>query len=482
MTRIFVLVVLMTAGLAIRTSELDQSIVRFHPTRHYRSAVLARACYYDRAPGIPEWARAVAAANRVMQPAGEPPIMEWLACRGYLALGHENILIPRTLAALAWVAGAIPLWWIAVRLASPAGASLAAAIYLFLPYGIVATRNFQPDPLMTLATLCAIAALLRYHERPKRARFFVAALLVGVAGLIKPMSVFLTLPAIAAVAWTAATGPSLVQLLALSGAGLVLPALYYGYSAIAGSLVRDQMRMRLEPQLIATAFFWEGLARMASRVETLPLLGLTVVAAITGTNRLARWLLAALLAGYLAFAMVFTYHVPTHDYYHLPYIAVVAIGTAVLLARFGPRISDMVVYGLCAATAIGGSMVAWPRLHEANAGEFERIYEEIGELTAHDTRALFLDTEYGYALMYHGQISGDSWPNRDDLAAEAIDGRPAVDAETRYLRDYGEWGPRYFVITDLGALEASPDLQNMLERRATAVRITDRYRVYRFKR
>ena len=96
------------------------------------------------------------------------------------------------------------------------------------------------------------------------------------------------------------------------------------------------------------------------------------------------------------------------------------------------------------------------------------MYEEIGELTAHDTRALFLDTEYGYALMYHGQISGDSWPNRDDLAAEAIDGRPAVDAETRYVRDYADWGPRYFVVTDLGSLEASPDLQEMLERRAHA--------------
>jgi 4-amino-4-deoxy-L-arabinose transferase-like glycosyltransferase len=417
-----------------------------------------------------------------MQPAGEPQVMEWLACRAYLALGHENIAIPRTMAALAWVAGAIPLWSIAARIASPSGAALAAAIYLFLPYGIVATRNFQPDPLMTLASLCAIAALLRYHERPQRGRFLTAALLVGVAGLIKPMSVFLTMPAIAAVAWTARSGPSGIQPLALAVAGLVLPVLYYGYSAMAGSLVRDQMRMRFEPHLIATAFFWQGLARMASRAETLPLLALTGVAAIAGANRVARCLLAALLGGYLAFAIVFTYHVPTHDYYHLPYIAVVAIGAAVMFARFESRIPAMVVYALCAATAIAGTIAAWPRLHEPNAAELDRIYKEIGELTAHDTRALFLDTEYGYALMYHGQISGDSWPNRDDLAAEAIDGRPSIDAESRYLRDYAGWGPRYFVVTDLGSLEASPDLQEMLERRATPVGITDRYRVYRFPR
>ena len=481
MPRALVLGVLMVAGLAIRMSELDQSIVRFHPTRHYRSAVLARACYYDHAPGIPAWAKAVADANRVMQPAGEPPLMEWLACRAYVALGHENILIPRALAAFAWVAGAIPLWSIAMRIASPGGAALAAAVYLFLPYGIVASRNFQPDPLMTLASLCAIAALLRYHERPQRGRFLLAALLVGAAGLIKPMSVFLTMPAIAAVAWTATAGPSLVQPLKLAGAGLILPALYYGYSAIAGSLVRDQMRMRLEPHLIATAFFWEGLARMASRVETWPLLALTIVAAVIGANRLARCLLAALLGGYLAFAMAFTYHMPTHDYYHLPYIGVVAMGVAVVFARLESRMPAMVAYALCAATAIAGSMAAWPRLHEDNAAEFARIYQEIGELTAHDTRALFLDTEYGYALMYHGQISGDSWPNRDDLAAEAIDGRPAVDAETRYVRDYADWGPRYFVVTDLGSFEASPDLQELLAKRATPVGVTDRYRVYRFK-
>ncbi|MEO7132875.1 MAG: hypothetical protein ABI024_01530, partial [Vicinamibacterales bacterium] len=189
-----------------------------------------------------------------------------------------------------------------------------------------------------------------------------------------------------------------------------------------------------------------------------------------------------MLGGYLAFAVVSTYHMPTHDYYHLPYIALVSIGVAVLFARLESRVPSTVVYGLCAAMAIAGTTAAWPRLHEANAAEFERIYKEIGELTAHDTRALFLDTEYGYALMYHGQISGDSWPNRDDLAAEAIDGRPSLDAETRYVRDYADWAPRYFVVTDLGSLAASPDLQEMLERRATPVAISDRYRIYRFTR
>jgi hypothetical protein len=478
MIRATTLGLLMIAALAVRTHEIGQPVVRFHPTRHYRSAVLARACYYDRATGVPDWARTVADANRVMQPEGELPLMEWLACGAYLLTGHENVAIPRLIAATAWVSGAIPLWMLAARLASPLSAFLAAALYLFLPYGIVASRNFQPDPLMTMASLWAMVGVVRYHDDRTRARFGLAALLVGLAGLIKPMSVFLTVPVILATMGMGSAG--------LVAAGLLLPGLYYGYSMIAGSLIQDQMRMRFEPHLIATKFFWGGLARMASRVETLPLLAVAVAGAVVAPGVLARRVLLALFGGYAAFAVAFTYHMPTHDYYHLPYLAVVALGVAAVSAQLEARVTertwDRVVFTCCGIVMIAGVVLARPRLHVPDADVYQAMYEEIGNLTAHDARTLILDTEYGYALMYHGQISGDSWPNRDDLAAEAIDGRAAVDADTRFVRDYEDWGPHYFIVTDLGSLEASPDLQAMLDRRATPVRITHRYRVYRFTR
>ena len=67
MTNRLVLGLMMLMAIAVRLHEIDQPIVRFHPTRHYRSAVLARACYYDIAGGIPDWAKQVADANRGMQ-------------------------------------------------------------------------------------------------------------------------------------------------------------------------------------------------------------------------------------------------------------------------------------------------------------------------------------------------------------------------------------------------------------------------------
>jgi hypothetical protein len=349
---------------------------------------------------------------------------------------------------------------------------LAAALYLFLPYGIVASRNFQPDPLMTVASLWAILALVRHHDTPSRGSLAAAAASIGIAGVIKPMSVFLTAP----VALVTSGGFRALVL------GLLGPILYYGYGAVAGSLVRDQMRMRFEPHMIGTAFFWSGLAKMVSRVETMPLFTLALVASVAASERVSRLIVAALLAGYAAFAMVFTYHMPTHDYYHLPYIAVVALGVAMLFARVAERLPSAMVYALCAGIAIAGGVSALPRLRVADSETFLRMYQEIGDLAEHEVKALFLDTEYGYALMYHGEISGDSWPNQDDLAAEAFDGRAVVDAETRFDRDYADWGPRYFIATDLASFNASPDLQRLLDRRAMPVRITDRYRVYRFNR
>ena len=479
------LAVLMLLALAVRVEDLTQPIVRFHPTRHYRSAMLARACYVDHASAVPPELKAVAQANREMQPAGELPVMEWLACGAYLAIGREEIAIPRALAALFWVGGAWPVWLLASRFGSPHGALIAAMLHLFLPYGIVASRNFQPDPLMTFASLWAIVALVRHCDQRRKGGLksaagrnaMAAAIAVGLAGVIKPMSVFLTVPALVAL-WL-----SRRDMWMLAG-GLVPPAIYYGYSAIAGTLVQDQMRLRFAPHLLTTELFWKGLATQAHRVETLPLLLLAVSGALSARDALARRLLLALFLGYAAFAVAFTYHMPTHDYYHLPYIAVVAVGIGVLIDRLevmAPRrVAAAVTLALCASIVTVGTASAWPQLRVDKATAYVRLYAEIGELAQHSTKVLFLDAEYGYPLMYHAQISGDAWPNQDDLAAEALDRRARLDAHARFARDFEDWGPRYFVVTDMQSFGRSPDLQQLLEQRATLVGSGERYRVYRF--
>jgi hypothetical protein len=482
--------VVLAAALAIRLHEIDQPLVTFRAIRHYRSAIIARDFYYHATSGISQKMMQVADANRAIQQAGEPPLMEWVACFTYLALGHENVAFPRAYAALAWVLGAIPLYFLALRVGSPRGALVAGALYLFLPYGIIASRNFQPDAVMTLASLWALVALLRYHEQPVPARRYAAIALVGLALLIKPMSIFLTVPVLIGLHLTRGKKPRLAadELIITIGLCFIPAGIYYGYGALFGNFVRDQMHMRFVPQLVVTSFFWSGLLTQIRRVFTWPLFLVGVLGPFLAASRPGRVLMACLWIGYAAFAVAFTYHMPTHDYYHWPYIAAVSLGAAALVSRvertLANRLPAQAILGLVVATclliAVLGVREAWPRLEVPGAADELERYREIGVVADHDTRVLFLDPEYGYPLMYHSEVSGDTWPNQDDLAAEALGGAAALDAPARFARDYAGFKPHYFVVTDLGSFESQPDLQSLLKARAVMVRQTPEYRVYKF--
>jgi hypothetical protein len=489
--RLAFLLLLLTFAQLVRLQDITQPLVTFHPTRHYRSAVIARHCYYHADSRTPEWRVRVADANREMQPQGEPPIMEWLAAGLYLALGHEDVAYPRALVALTWVLGAIPLYLLALRWSSPATALLAVAVYLFLPYAIVASRNFQPDALMTLASLSALVGVARFFERPTSGRRLFAIGLVALALVVKPMSVFLTIPVILGlgIARPRDTPKVSIPSVFVTAAVPLLPAvLYYGYSTLFGSFAKDQMVMRFVPDLLTTHFFWGGLARQIGRVFTWPLFIVSLAGIMVAPRVQARVVLASLWAGYTGFAVAFTYHMPTHDYYHWPFIAAVALGVAAVAARLERLVVDRLrpaaiqtaaFVGALVIAAVGTS-VAWPRLSVPSADAVVTAYREIGELTEHHTNVLFLDLAYGYPLMYHGELSGDSWPASDDLAAEAIGGNPPMSAQDRFARDYAGFQPSYFVATDLPSLDAQPDLRALLTAKTVVVRQTATYHVYKF--
>lgn len=489
---IVVLGALLAGALLIRVQGIDEPLLTFHPTRQYRSAMIARACYYETAAGVPEWARRVAVANRQMQPVGEPPLMEWLACAGYHVLGREDLRIPKAVAVIVWLLGAVPLYRLAIHLSSVEGALVAVAIYLFVPYGILASRSFQPDQLMTTCSIAATLAVVRYDEQRTLVRMLVAATAIAAANLVKPMSIFFVLPAVAGI-WIARRGWRGAaidrDLYTLVGLGFLPPVIFYGYGALFGRLVRDQFSMRFVPALVLSPFFWRGWLTQIRRVFGLPLFAIALAGVPCASNAVSRNLQAGLWTGYAIFAIAFTYHMPTHDYYHLPFIAAAALGTAAVVARvqglLGTRVKPPVFFWSVAAgsavIAVAGSAAVWPRLRVAAAADKVRRYEEIGEVTHHDARMLFLDQEYGYPLMYHGQVSGDAWPNADDLTAESLAGVQPIDAETRFNRDYADFAPRYFIATDLPSLDAQPDLVQFLERRATLVRKTAAYQVHKLR-
>jgi hypothetical protein len=339
---------------------------------------------------------------------------------------------------------------------------------------------------MTACTAWALLALVQWNDRPDRRRLVTAAMLAGAALFAKPMSVFIVIPAMVVVAGSRSNAPSNQRFhdaLLMFGLSLIPSGVFYGNSLLFGRLAQDQMQTRFVPSLLLTDFFWQGLSRQIRSVFGWVTATAAVFGTVVASDKLLRQLLAAIWVGYAIFAVAFTYHTATHDYYHLPFVPIAALAVAAGMdrvwsaLRLTPTLAFAATSALCSFLAWQGAVVAAPRLHRQDAAALVADYQRIGEVTHHDGRIVFLDLEYGYPLMYHAEVAGDAWPGSDDLQAERLDGRPTRSATARLDEDYPR--PHYFVVTDLSSLSTQTDLQALLTARATLIDETPLHRVYR---
>jgi hypothetical protein len=170
------LIALLLVGLSVRLPRIDQPPLDFHAVRQYHSLIVARGFYFDALPNVPEWQREVTRVSVQRQAAWEPPILELLVSLAYRTAGGEHTWIPRLSSALIWLSGGVFLYVIARGISGSSAALVSTAIFLLLPFGIAASRSFQPDPLMVASVLGSVLLLLRYYEQPSTARLVVAAL------------------------------------------------------------------------------------------------------------------------------------------------------------------------------------------------------------------------------------------------------------------------------------------------------------------
>ena len=194
-------IVIAGVALAARWNHVNASPFDFAEARQLQDATLARGYYVLHLSAAPDWQRRVMRARlREAQPI-ELPILPYAAAISFRLAGGEHLWIPRLLSSLFWILGALFLYLLARRFTHGWAALLGVAVYLFLPFPLVASTSFQPDPLMVMLIVASILATVRHHERPTRQRLGVA-LAVSAAGVfIKPgIPAFFTLPTFAALA------------------------------------------------------------------------------------------------------------------------------------------------------------------------------------------------------------------------------------------------------------------------------------------
>jgi hypothetical protein len=370
---------------------------------------------------------------------------------------------------LFWLTGGIFLFLLAREFVSFEGALVGTAYYLILPYAIIASRSFQPDPLMLLLVLSFWWMFARWVRSPSWLSALLAALLGGLAIFVKFSAAFFVIGGALGLALSRFTLRAMLRdvrvwAIALLGA---LPAALYLVHGIFDSGLGSQFKGRFVPALLLSPYNylqWEVKASMAAggMFIMLGLLGLLLV-----QDRRLRFFLFGLWIAYILYGLFFDYHIATHDYYHLPLIPIVGLSLAPLGEWLFTQLSAATVqrWARAAAYAIlifGVFSVLWDVRNQMKAVDYRpqaAMWAAIGAQFDKEARVIALTQDYGSRLEYWGWRRFAIWPYLGD--EDYSDIRAGVINFDGLFRRYSS-RMSYFLVTDFDEFDRQAQLKARL--------------------
>lgn len=470
-------------GLAVRLYDLASPPVDFHPTRQLHSALIARGMYYEHQAGLPAWQRETAVLQWNIEGVIEPQVFERLTAWTYQLAGAEDLRIPRLYAVALWMVAAVFITLIAARIAGKGGALVAALFFLVWPYGVIASRAFQPEPLFIAVVAAGLWAGLRWEERPSWGRAVAAGLLFGLAVYIKAVAVFFVAPALAVLLLArglrkAVRNPQVWVI----GVLFVLPYVLYLIDGVyLSDYLVDQFSLRFFPEMwLDPAFYLRWISNlervMPVEIVLVSLLGLAAV-----RRPAYRALLAAMWAGYLLYGLTLSHHISTHDYYHLPLfpqaaLGLAAAGEALFRQLRGPRAAAQAL--ACAALLVAlvlNGYEARTQIKRSGAYAQAQAWSAVGEKIGAGASAAALVTDYGVGLKYYGWVNPKLWPTAADIRFRITSGK-TFNFEA-FFRKQVE-GRDFFIVSPLDELELQPELKELLYKNYPLVSQSSEYAIF----
>ena len=471
LARSIVLIFLFTTALVIRLYDATDLPLDFHPTRQLLSAMKARALYYETQPdGVPTWKLEAGIRLARLKADVEPVVFERLVAFTYRFTG-EQVWVARIYSSLFWLVGGIFLFLLVNELVSLEGAFFSTAYYLFYPYAIIASRSFQPDPLMVMLTLSFWWLFLRWMRSSAWSYALPAGLVGGFAILIKFSAAFFVIGAVLGLIFTRFNLRDILRntqvwVMALLGAIPGFAYLYYGVYVL-GSL-GSQFTGRFFPSLLISP---SNYLQWATKVN-LTAGGLFIMLALLSfflvRQKPMQGLMIGLWGAYLLYGVFFDYHVATHDYYHLPLIPIVALSLAPLGEWAAAHWAEINTQGYKRGAVFfillyGLFSVIWSARNQMKAIDYRPdagMWAEIGEKLAHEPTAMALTQDYGSRLEYYGLTSAGIWPTVDDLSHQIL--RRGGNSFDRTFENLVR-NKSYFLVTDFDELKKQPDLKTRLQ-------------------
>jgi hypothetical protein len=478
--RIFALIVIFTLGIAVRFYDMTDLPLEFHSTRQLLSLLKARGMYYETRTDVSPEERVFAIQQWNLRASVEPEFFERIVAWTYQFTG-EQIWVARVYSSMFWVIGGIFLYLLARRLTSEDGAIAATAVYLLLPYAIIASRSFQPDPLMTMLIIMFLWAVWEWSnaltaKHAKSAKENKESLsdlraLSGsksswlfaiLAGLFGGLAIFIKFPAtffvigggLGAVLSHRSMKEALKdpQLYVMALLGILPGAGYLVYGIFVQDFLGQQFGGRFIPSLFLSPSYYVGWLNMLNLVIG----GFTLMLALLGLfffEDKKRRLLLGLWAGYAFFGLYFNFHIHTHDYYSLPLIPVVALSMAPLADFLFAKLAELTTTNFLRLSSflfllLGIIASTWNVRNTLNAVDYRpqaEMWAEIRTITDGYNLA-GLTQDYGARLAYWGWQNISSWPTSGDLRyADERGGKQNLEEQFAEIASKKD----LFVITDL---------------------------------
>lgn len=472
-------------GLGLRLLDLTDPPLDFHATRQLHAAVIARGMYYQMLPSADPALRDQAVRLWKVQEVFEPPIFERLVAVTYLLAGGEHLWIARLYSTLFWLVGGAALFALARRLladhtafsahsspslAPTAGALVALAYYLVVPYGVTASRSFQPDPMMVMWIILAAYAIYRWGESPSWKWAILSSIFGALGILTKVVAIFPVLAVLLAVSLASCGLKKMLknpQVWVMFGVIALLPALYYLLSILQRTQGMATGILPLTLKLLRNPKFYTGWFGMLDAMVGLPLIVIGMLAIVLLPAR-GRALMAGLWGGFWLYGLVFAYPISTHDYYNLPIFPVVALSLALVGAwLIGRAVEQPLFWKLLFAGVLVFAIgyPAWLARSSLLGSDYRneiKGWQKMGTELPTDGQIIALSHDYGNRLQYYAWRLVSYWPTTADLDLKALQGdKISTDNFHQYFEKQVK-GRKYFLITLIGELNAQPLLKAML--------------------
>jgi hypothetical protein len=468
--------------------------------REFRTAILARSFSFDMRSDIPQWRQDVVAVSRSREGALEPPITEYLIAVGFRLSGGEHWWVGRALTSCFWFIGALFLYRLARVVASPEAALFPVAFYLLNPLAVSLSRSLQPDALMMLAFLVALTAIWTYCEKPNRQRLIVAALLAGVAILVKPHIVFFLLGAALAVVTQQSVGRTtgFRRMLVFTILAVAPSAIYFGWTAFTASdwdagmlltsddrpvsMVKYAALRMLDLELLSRPSFWRDWLVLANAAVGYAALSAALIGLALLPSGAFRSMLIGMWVAYPVFCVAFSGRIADHGYYHAVLIPIVALSMAVVAESIWGRmraapLSRSLPVAVALAIGLGLGLLRTRQLLRPADVEDADVLREVGRTVRHSTRTVYIAKHYGRAMEYWGELSGIPWPGANDMygVPPRSRGHRSLEERLSALTAPAE----YFIITDFQRFDRyHQDLKSYLAESCRELARTDDYIIY----